>query len=129
MAFRTLPFLRKRQDPAAPVQAFVRHWFKQFKLYSHAELKAGAALVADAWEAHRADRALAAKFMLITTALKRCSRTARPSQLKRYFLLPGDTGNCTRHFLSAPFPLPDSISDAELLDLLNGRPYRGRSPS
>ena len=125
---KLLDFLGKRREPSAAVQEFARHWMRQFKLYNRTELKAGAATVADAYQANLADRALATKFMVITTALKHCSRSAKPSLIKRYFLLPGDTRNCTRNFLLAPFELPGDMGDAELLRLLKNphAPHRRR---
>lgn len=121
-------FSRKRGGPTAPVQAFARRWTRRFKLYTRSELKAAAATVADAYQADLSNRALAAKFMIVTTALKHCSRSFKPSPIKRYFFLPGDTNNCTRHFLSAPFELPDSVTDGELLRMLKNphAPHRTR---
>lgn len=130
MAMKIFSFLRNRREPAIRVQAFARHWTRQFKLYTRSELKAGADTVANAYQADLSDRALAAKFMIITTALKYCSRSSQPSPIKRYFFLPGDTRNCTRNFLYAPFDLPGSVSDGELLRLLKhpGAPHRSRKP-
>lgn len=121
-------FLRKRHEPSVAVQAFARHWTRQFRLYTRGELKAGADAVADAYQADLNDRTLAAKFMIITTALKHCSRSSKPPAIKRYFFLPGDTKNCTRNFLAAPLDLPASMSDGELLRLLKHphSPHRSR---
>jgi hypothetical protein len=117
-----LRFKRKSPDPAEAAQAFFERWARQFKLFTRMELKAGEAAVAPACQADPTDRTLAAKFMLIGSALKRFSRSHEPSAIKRYFLLAGNTHNCTRNFIRDRFRLSEQVSDDTLLAMIK----RGR---
>lgn len=97
---------------------YVQRCFRQFALFTRVELDAGAALVADHYHANQGDRSLAAKFLLITTALNDCSQGHQPSALKRYIFLPGNTEHFVRHFLADPFELSRHVSDQRMLALI-----------
>ncbi len=113
-----------RKDLKA-AQAYVRRCFKQFSLFTRAELDAGAAVAADRYHANQADRTLAAKFLLITTAQSECPDDFKPSAIKRYFFLPGNTEHCVNHFLADRFSLSRHVSDERMLSLIeNGRSGR-----
>ena len=105
--------------------AYVKRCFSQFSLFTRAELDAGAAVVADRFHANQADRTLAAKFLLITTAQSNCPEDFKPSALKRYFFLPGSTEHCVNHFLADRFTLSGHVSDERMLSLI-GKGRGGR---
>lgn len=106
----------RREIKAA--QAYVKRCFRQFSLFTRAELDAGAAVVADRYDANQTDRTLAAKFLLITTAQSDCPEDFKPSALKRYFFLPGTTEQCVNHFLADRFSLSKHVSDERMLGLI-----------
>lgn len=106
------------QKAIQAAQSYVRRSFKQFSLFTRAELDAGAAEVADHYFANQRNRTLAAKFLIITTALNDCPQGYQPSVIKRYFLLPGSTEHCIRQFLADDFDLSGYVSDRRMLALI-----------
>ncbi|WP_029001297.1 hypothetical protein [Azohydromonas australica] len=106
----------RREIKAA--QAYVKRCFRQFSLFTRAELDLGAAQVADRYQANQADRTLAAKLLLITTARSDCPEDFKPSAIKRYFFLPGTTEHCVNHFLADRFSLSRHVSDERMLGLI-----------
>jgi hypothetical protein len=101
-------------------RAYVQRCFRQFSLFTRAELDAGAAVVADRYHANQADRTLAAKFLIITTAQSHCPEDFKPSALKRYLFLPGNTEHCVNYFLADQFRLSRLVNDDRMLALIAG---------
>jgi hypothetical protein len=118
MHLRIRRFRQKQWDPVTATQTFVKQWQKQFRLFTRAELKVAAAQAGTAYQENLTDRALATKFMIVTTALKHSLKDPKPSVLKRFLFLRGDLNTRIDNFLSAPLRIPASISDAELLGIV-----------